>query len=95
MSTNPLNKREFFWNHMKKDLKISCSSLSISKDEMLVLIHMICKDILKSPYCNYSRYFLFNLFLILNFYVSKLANLKAGTLKKTDKYGKAHSMRLI
>ena len=41
MSTNPNNKKEFFWNHIKKDLSIACKSLNVNFDEMLLLLHVI------------------------------------------------------
>jgi hypothetical protein len=48
MSTNPNNKKEFFWNHIKKDLSIACKSLNVNFDEMLLLLHVISNDIMKS-----------------------------------------------
>lgn len=48
MSTNQANKKQFFWEHMLKDLKIASISLNINQDEVITLLHMICLEILNS-----------------------------------------------
>lgn len=54
MTTNPDSKKEFFWNHIKKDLNIACKSLNVNFDEMLILLHVISNEIMKSH--NVSQY---------------------------------------
>ncbi len=44
----PENVKEFFWQHMEKDLKVSCQLLNITKDEILILLHSICFGFLKT-----------------------------------------------
>lgn len=47
--TDPvLDKRQFFWDHLNLDLKITCKTLNVNKDEILLLLHTVCTDILKS-----------------------------------------------
>ncbi len=48
MTDPPADKKEFFWSHMNLDLKIVCKILNINRDEALLLLHVICRDILKS-----------------------------------------------
>ncbi len=44
----PADKKEFFWSHMNLDLKIACKVLDVNRDEVLLLLHVICRDILQS-----------------------------------------------
>lgn len=48
MTTNPTNKKEFFWNHMNLDLRIASKALNLNKDEIIILLHKVCQDIFKS-----------------------------------------------
>jgi hypothetical protein len=48
MSTNQNNKKQFFWEHMLKDIRIAAKALSINQDELITLLHIFCEDILKS-----------------------------------------------
>lgn len=48
MTTNPVNKKEFFWNHMNLDLRIAAKTLNLNKDEIIILLHKVCHDIFKS-----------------------------------------------
>ena len=44
----PADKKEFFWNHMNLDIKNASEILNINKDEVMLLLHTVCTDILKS-----------------------------------------------
>jgi hypothetical protein len=48
MSTKSADKKQFFWDHMNKDIKIAAKTININADEMLTLLHVICMDILKN-----------------------------------------------
>jgi hypothetical protein len=44
MKTTKVKKedlKQFFWDHMVKNLKISCSILNITQDELIILLHLI------------------------------------------------------
>lgn len=40
--TTPDNVKQFFWEHMLKDLRITCRELNITVDELLMLLHSVC-----------------------------------------------------
>jgi hypothetical protein len=46
--TTPDNVKEFFWQHMERDLQVSCQLLNITTDEILILLHSICFGFVKS-----------------------------------------------
>lgn len=46
MTTNPTDKKQFFWDHMNKDLRIASKALNLNMDEMIILLHNICEDLL-------------------------------------------------
>lgn len=48
IEANPTNVKEFFWQHMLLDVKISCQILNITTDELLILFHKICFNFVKS-----------------------------------------------
>jgi hypothetical protein len=35
------NVKDFFWQHMKKDLLLACKSLNLTLDEIYILLHKI------------------------------------------------------
>lgn len=45
---NPQDVKQFFWEHMELDLKISCKILNITLDELLILLHKICFNFLST-----------------------------------------------
>ena len=45
MVVNPEDKKQFFWDHMLKDLKITSRSLNITQDETLILLHFIVDNL--------------------------------------------------
>lgn len=38
--------RQFFWDHMLKDLRLASRSLNLNIDEIITLLHRISNDIL-------------------------------------------------
>jgi len=39
--------KQFFWDHMHKDLKITCSILNLTVDELIILLHLITFGFMK------------------------------------------------
>ena len=39
--------KEFFWAHIKKDLRLLAESLKLTQDEVVLLLHRVCFDILQ------------------------------------------------
>ena len=48
MEANPPDVKQFFWQHMQLDLKIACTILNITTDELLILLHKISFNFIKS-----------------------------------------------
>lgn len=48
IEANPTDVKEFFWQHMLLDLKITCKILNITTDELIILFHKICFNFVKS-----------------------------------------------
>ncbi len=48
MTETGVDKKKFFWDHLNLDLRIACKALNVNKDEILVLLHTVCTDLLKS-----------------------------------------------
>lgn len=40
------NVKEFFWDHMHKDLDLAAKSLNLTIDEIYVLLHRICFEMI-------------------------------------------------
>ena len=47
MANKPANVFDFFWRHMQKDLELSRKALNINADEIYLILHTICNEILK------------------------------------------------
>ena len=61
-SKKDLSEKEFFWQHMLNDLKTLGKILNRNKDEIFVLLHLICFNFLKTSQntekyekCNFSE----------------------------------------
>ena len=37
----PTDVKQFFWEHMQKDLKIICEILNLTLDELIIVLHLI------------------------------------------------------
>lgn len=59
MHIKPSDLKEFFWNHIQKDLRIISKILNLNSDHVLILLHLISDKILSnqsSPSSSYSRW---------------------------------------
>lgn len=43
----PIDVKQFFWDHIKKDIRLIAEALKITQDEVLLLLHRACFDILQ------------------------------------------------
>ena len=42
------DKKQFFWEHMQKDLKLGSKALNVNSDELIILLHYICDNLKNS-----------------------------------------------
>ena len=96
MVKEPALPKEFFWQHLNKDLFLIGRALNLNPDEVLIMLHSILNDILNLALSKLiSLFFLLFFRSFLNFLRHQIQVSINGIQRRIDKVGKQLSMKHV